>query len=364
MTPPMSTTCASPPTPRSRQRANGALLDGPSRPDESRHHRDHANGTYSPIEAEVLKGLSFRPRTLSPWLFYDAIGSAIFERITELPEYYLTRTERAIFAAHAEQMISNASGSGPLTVLELGAGTATKTGVLLRAAVARQGQVVYRPIDVSRTALDHAQFHLERDLPGVTVEPQVADYTRDLKIEPGSERRLVLYIGSSIGNFSPAEAAELLTRLRSQLEPGDALLLGTDLAPGPSKDTARLLAAYDDAEGVTAEFNLNVLQRLNSELEANFDLAAFRHLARWNESHSRIEMHLQSMRRQSVAFPSLGIELDFDQGETIHTENSYKFTQASVQSLLAESGFRPHQQWKDEYGWFAVNLAFADERTI
>ncbi len=314
----------------------------------------------SAVEAEVLDGLASRPRTLSPWLFYDAAGSALFECITQLPEYYLTRTERSIFTTHATEMISQAAGSDQLTILELGAGTATKTGLLLQAATAHQGHVVYRPIDISQTALNEAQRHLELNIPGVTVVPQAADYTRGLDLGPTAERRLVLYIGSSIGNFSPAQALSLLTSLRGQLSHGDALLLGVDMAPGSTKTEACLLAAYDDATGVTAELNLNVLRRLNRELRADFDVTAFRHRVLWNQAESRIEMHLQSTRKQLVTIPQIGLELDFNQGETIHTENSYKFTDAMIAELLYNAGFGRQRTWTDPRGWFTVQLAVAE----
>ena len=325
------------------------------------------------VEAEARAGLGSRPLTLAPWLFYDAIGSELFEAITGLPEYYLTRTERAIFTKHAAEIIAaaaapytDADGSreaSRLTLLELGAGTASKTGLLLQAAVALQGEVVYRPIDVSRTALEAAQRQLEASLPGVKVVPQVADYTRELAMAPTmaptEERRLVLYIGSSIGNFTPAQAAALLANLRAQIRPGDALLLGTDLAPGAGKDVATLLAAYDDEAGVTADFNRNVLHRLNRELGANFHPNHFRHCARWNASESRMEMHLESVGRQRVHVPALGMELELEPGETIHTENSYKFTPHSIAALLQAAGFAPQQTWSDDRGWFAVTLASA-----
>lgn len=344
---------------------------------------------YAAVAAAVLDGLSTRPRTLPPWIFYDAAGSALFERITELPEYYPTRMERAILAENASRIITQAAAGERLTILELGAGTATKTGLLLRAAVAAQGEVVYRPIDVSATALEEAHVHLQRDLPGVTVAPQVADYTRQLRIPESSpgERRLVLYIGSSIGNFSPSEAADVLRRVRSQLRPGDSLLLGTDLAPNlplashprsglslvpnssldsdpnPAKTEATLVAAYDDAAGVTAEFNLNMLRRLNREIGADFDLTAFEHLARWNAEESRIEMHLRSLRAQQVTLPALDLRLDFAAGETIHTENSRKFTPESADALLLSTGFQLASRWTDPSAWFAVQLAFAVEPT-
>jgi L-histidine Nalpha-methyltransferase len=309
----------------------------------------------TPIGSEVLAGLTARRKTLSPWLFYDEAGSELFEAITELPEYYVTRTERQILAAHAEEMIAAASGGQTLSVVELGAGTATKTGLLLKAAVKLQGSVKYSPIDVSETALEQARVRLETELPQVTVNPIVADYTEGMRFHAASGRRLVLYIGSSIGNFAPADAVDLLRGVRAQLLPGDCLLLGTDMV----KDTATLLAAYDDAAGVTARFNLNVLTRINRELDGRFPLTLFRHKARWNEQQSRIEMHLESLLPQRIAIHGLGLEVRFALGETIHTENSYKFTDSQVESLVSRAGFRVKRQWSDEKKWFTVYLAEA-----
>jgi L-histidine Nalpha-methyltransferase len=308
----------------------------------------------SPVARAALRGLTAVPRTLPPWLFYDAIGSALFERITELQEYYLTRTERAIFAAHADAIIAAAAGEETLSIAELGAGTAAKTGLLLASAVRRQGRVNYRPIDVSPTALEMAKRHLETKVPGVLVEPQLADYTREpISLDAAAARRLVLYIGSSIGNFSPEDAVHVLRTVREQLQPGDTLLLGTDMV----KDENTLLAAYDDAAGVTAEFNRNMLYRLNRELGAGFDVSRFAHRAIWNKAESRMEMHLVSNGPQRVTIGDL--ELHFAAGESIHTENSYKFTQRSIAWLLKQSGFTLGQQWMDEREWFAVNLAVA-----
>jgi L-histidine Nalpha-methyltransferase len=312
----------------------------------------------SPVAIEVLNGLTERPKTLSPWLFYDQKGSQLFEEITELPEYYVTRTERQILAEHAEEIVTAAAGGRDLSMIELGAGTATKTGLLLNAAVGLQGSVVYYPIDVSESALEEARTRLEAELPEVIVEPIVADYTEGMRQNSAahSGRKLVLYIGSSIGNFSPADALEVLRGVRAQLLPGDSLLLGTDMVKGV--DT--LLAAYDDAAGVTASFNKNILVRINRELDANFNPNLFCHRARWNEHHSRIEMHLESLLAQKIVLRALDTELRFAPGETIHTENSYKFTDERVVALLTRAGFKLRQQWSDPNHWFTVYLAAAN----
>ncbi|MDW5267281.1 MULTISPECIES: L-histidine N(alpha)-methyltransferase [Acidobacteriaceae] len=323
--------------------------------------------TNHAVATEVRAGLTACPKTLSPWLFYDEAGSRLFEAITELPEYYLTRTERDIFAAHADEILQEAASGGKqrLTLIELGAGTATKTGILLAAAVRQQGSVVYQPVDVSESALVMASENISANIPGVSVRSQVADYTtQPLPLDRLAEfRTLALYIGSSIGNFSPDDAVALLRNVRAQLLPGDKLLVGTDLGPGKHKSAATLLAAYNDAGGTTAAFNRNVLERLNRELGADFDLAGFEHKAIWNESHSRIEMHLESRRRQKVHIPanSAGdaLPLDFAAGETIHTENSYKFNPVSVERLLRSAGFAISRSWQDAQGLFAVSLATA-----
>ena len=317
------------------------------------------------VASDARAGLLASPRTLSPWLFYDEAGSRLFEQITALPEYYPTRTERAIFVRHAEEILSAAAGNAALTFVELGAGTASKTGILLRAAVERQGPVLYQPVDVSQTCLDEARDNLEATIAGLTVRPQLANYTSDpLRLaRPHGTRTLALYIGSSIGNFAPQEALQVLRNLRSDLRPGDALLLGTDLVPGPYKDVQTLVNAYDDAEGVTAAFNRNILHRLNRELGANFNVSRFAHRARWNLAESRIEMHLESLEPQRVVIPSNSagsvLYLSFAAGETIHTENSYKFSAASAASLLASAGFKVVHRWTDPEDRFAVSLAAA-----
>jgi L-histidine Nalpha-methyltransferase len=309
----------------------------------------------SPMGLEVSTGLTKRPKTLSPWLFYDEAGSQLFEEITEVPEYYVTRTEREILTDHAADMIRAAAGGRRLSIAELGAGTATKTGLLLKAAVEQQGKVTYNPIDVSETALEQARTMIEEQLPEVTVEPIVADYTDGMRLSSSADRRLVLYIGSSIGNFAPAEAVNVLRDVRAELLPGDCLLLGTDMV----KDAQTLVSAYDDAAGVTARFNLNVLTRINREFHANFHLEHFRHRARWNKEQSRIEMHLQSLLPQRVSIRDLNLDVRFSLGETIHTENSYKFTDERVESLLERAGFSLSHYWTDSKKWFTVYLAEA-----
>ena len=308
----------------------------------------------------VCEGLSRTPKQLPPWLFYDEAGSLLFEEITGLPEYYLTRIERGIFESHAADMIAAAADGCRLRLLELGAGSADKTRLLLAAAVAHQKRVSYQPVDVSATALEAARERLERELPPVEVEPLVADYTQGLLLDPcdSGERRLALFIGSSIGNFDPVDALSLLQYLRDALEPGDGLLLGVDLAPAANgKTESELTAAYDDSQGVTARFNKNVLARLNRDLGAEFDLDAFRHQIRWNQDQSRIEMHLESLNVQTVYVAALEQAFDFALGETIHTENSHKYRLGQAEELLQAAGFEPRRRWSDAKGLFAVHLA-------
>jgi L-histidine Nalpha-methyltransferase len=341
------------------------------------------------VAEAVREGLTAHPKRLPPWLFYDEAGSRLFDEITERPEYYLTRTERGILARHAGAMIARAAGldgnahagnghagnghagngragnahagngrhemkPARLRIVELGAGSADKTRLLLRAAVARQGTVVYEPVDVSSTALEAAKERIEREIDGVTVMPRVEDYSHEFGLDaaaPG-ERRLVLYIGSSIGNFEPWEAERLLERVRAGLAPGDGLLLGVDLV----KDEPTLLAAYDDVAGVTSDFNLNLLARLNRELDAEFELDAFEHRAVWNEARSRMEMHLECRSAHRVRVGELDLEVEFAEGEMIHTENSYKYLPGQAEEMLERTGFEAVGSWTDELGWFGVCL--------
>ena len=305
---------------------------------------------------EVRRGLTRRPRSLSPWMFYDAEGSRLFERITTLPEYYPTRTERGILAKHADAIMSAAHGdrSLPLRIVELGAGTAAKTVILLEAALRVSDDVSYMPVDVSAEALELAYQNITCALPQVRIQPVIRNYTaHPLELESFDGTTLALYIGSNIGNFSPEEARMILRNTGSNLQAGDGLLLGTDMA----KDERILLAAYDDSDGITAAFNLNVLDRLNRELGANFDTSCFRHRVLWNSSESRIEMHLESTQEQDVRIQYAELELQFGRCETIHTENSYKFTDRSIRSVLSDAGFDIGRVWKDSRDWYTVTLA-------
>jgi L-histidine Nalpha-methyltransferase len=321
------------------------------------------------IAADIRAGLTATPRWLPCHLLYDARGSELFEAITELPEYYLTRTELALLERHAGEIAALAGG--PRSVVELGAGTGTKTRIILDAVVAAHRPTpgagardlsdilsdmddgpVYHPIDVSRTALEEAASKLAR--PGLEIRPLVGQYAEwlpSLKDLPGP--RLLLFIGSSIGNYQPHEAMALLALARRGMSPGDTFLLGADLR----KDEARLLAAYDDSAGVTAEFSKNVLHRINREFGANFDLAAFRHVALWNSEKSRMELYLESLRDQVVAIPSLSLRLSLSAGERIHTENSYKLPLSEQQRLLTASGFTIAKSFLSDDPSYALHLA-------
>jgi L-histidine Nalpha-methyltransferase len=318
--------------------------------------RDSASNTREMLIWEVQRGLLKRPRSLAPWMFYDSCGSRLFERITQLPEYYATRTERNILSSFCDAIIAAAcpDKSEPVRLVELGAGTASKTAILLEAAVRLRSEVRYAPVDVSSDALRVARKTIASSLPEVSVEPIVANYVvNPPQLESFAGATLGLYIGSSIGNFSPEEARTILRNLRGHLAAGDALLLGTDMV----KDEPTLLAAYDDRDGVTAEFNLNVLHRLNRELGADFNPTRFRHRVLWSPVHSRIEMHLESTHDQVVQVAAVQLDFHFAKSERIHTENSYKFTNETIRTLLRDAGFDVERTWTDERQWYSVTLA-------
>ena len=300
--------------------------------------------------ADVRRGLTAAAKRLPPYLLYDARGSALFEAITRLPEYYLTRTEQAILEAHAPTLAARAGP--PASVVELGAGTATKTRVVLEAVRAARGHASFHPIDVSAHALDEAARALAA--PGISVRPLVGRYEDALPLLrtlPGP--RLVLFIGSSVGNLGPGGALRLLTRVRRSLARGDCLVVGADLRKSPDV----LLPAYDDAQGVTAAFEKNVLLRLNRELGADFALDAFAYRATWDARASCVRMGLESLRAQAVRLPALGLTVRLARGERIETERSYKWSTEAQLRLLARAGLQPERVFTDARGWFAVHLA-------
>jgi L-histidine N-alpha-methyltransferase len=303
---------------------------------------------------EVVSGLTSARKTLPCKLFYDDRGSALFEEITQLPEYYLTRTELEILQDKSHE-IAHAIGS-PVSIIELGAGTATKTGTLLGAFARRQMRLKYYPVDISPAALDDAKKRIKLDCPSAVVKPVVADFAHGfafLKNIPNC--KLVLYLGSSIGNFDWNDAVSMLKSVREQLAAGDTLLLGTDMV----KPAKFLVPAYDDAQGITAEFDKNILMRLNREFGGDFDLSSFRHIAEWNPSASRMEIYLESTRSQVVFLKTLDLAVGFRKGERIHTENSYKYTLQMVEQMLCVSGFKLARSWFDRREWFGLHLARA-----
>lgn len=314
----------------------------------------------SRIARDVALGLGRRRKTLPPYLFYDEAGSALYERITELPEYYLTRAEREIFETHADAIVTAArrGTSNLLHVVELGAGTATKSQIILAAVVRAQGHCLYLPVDVSQAPLEEAARRLRRQEPRVSVRPLVVPHEQSFdEVRRIGPRRLVMFIGSSIGNYDDHEAVALLHGVARSLAPGGALLLGTDWR----KDPAEMIPAYDDAQGVTAAFNRNVLAHINRTLNARFQLERFRHVALWNDTASRIEMHLESTEDQLVPIHALGIEIRLSRGERIHTESSVKYDMPRIDRLLGAAGFRREQTYFDRGHRFAVHLARVPE---
>lgn len=285
-------------------------------------------------------------------LLYDELGSALFEAISALPEYGLTRADERILRRHAPAIVRPLES--PLLVVELGSGSGRKTRWILDALASRQ-TTSYYPIDISETALAKCALTLGR-LPAVRFEPIHADYLAGLAevaaLRRSAHHLLVLFLGSTIGNFEPDSARSFLREVRATLKPGDALLLGTDLV----KPAAQLVRAYDDALGVTAAFDKNLLLRLNRDLGANFDLARFRHEARWREAERRVEMHLVAMRAHDVAVPGLNLQLSFREGESIWTESSYKFTGDDVAGLAKGAGFQVAAEWRDEEWPFTETL--------
>lgn len=316
----------------------------------SLHARESRRAARDRVLTEVVAGLLGRPKRLPSYLLYDERGSELFEAITLLPEYYLTRMEVAILR-HCAEGIASLVGTTSC-VVELGAGTATKTRLLLDALLRRQAYVRFVPIDVSAAALARARRSIAE--PRISVESWLGRYEELLACVSRLPRpRLALFLGSSIGNYEPQYARILLSALRAALASDDALVIGMDVR----KDPAVLLPAYDDAAGVTASFDKNVLAHLNRLVGTDFEPELFRHVALWNDEQSRVEMYLESTRGHAVTVPPLRVELRLDARERIHTENSYKLPLDAQLALLDVAGFTPEAQWVDERGWYAVHLA-------
>lgn len=301
--------------------------------------------TNRKLAAEALDGLSRRPKGLSPKWFYDARGSELFEQITIQPEYYPTRTERAILEARLPDIMAHVSVGARL--IELGSGASVKTRLLLDGLPQLSG---YVPIDIAEDFLVATATRLAADYPKLQITPVVADFMEQISLPDLSARPLVgFFPGSTIGNLEPDAATSLLARLRAWPN-HTTLILGVDLVKAPEL----LEAAYDDAQGVTAQFNLNLLTRLNREIDADFDLDGFRHRAVWNARQSRVEMHLESLREQEVHIT--GRRLSFEAGETIHTENSYKYSKDSLSRMASEAGWRMVELLTDSDAMFAVTI--------
>jgi L-histidine N-alpha-methyltransferase len=302
------------------------------------------------LRADVLAGLTATRKWLPPKYFYDAHGSELFDQITRLPEYYPTRTETAILTAHADEI---AKLSAARMLVELGSGTSEKTRLLLSAFAAAGGLDCFVPFDVDPAVLEQAATAIGSEYPGLRVEPVVGDFEQHLGELPAGDARMIAFLGSTIGNLAPRARASFLATVAATMGPADTFLLGTDLV----KDVDRLLRAYDDSAGVTAQFNRNVLTVVNRELHADFDVEAFEHVALWNEREEWIEMRLRAARAQTVTVADLGITVEFAAGETLHTEISAKFRPDGIAAELRAAGLETVEFWTDPAGDFGLTLA-------
>ena len=315
-------------------------------------YRDPHPARVASFAEDVRAGLGTRPMRLSPKYFYDDLGSALFEAITRLPEYYLTRVERDLLATYGREIIG--ALDRPLELVELGSGSAQKTRILIDAILEQQQTLTYHAIDISADAVTDSSLALAAAYDRLRVYAYASDYFPLLR-----EKRLVthgrvlaLFLGSNIGNFEPKDARELLRILAAARHPGDGLLIGYDL----KKDPSILELAYDDPTGVTAAFNKNLLARMNRELGADFDLRAFRFRARWNELHGAVESYLVSDKRQRVRIPASDLVVDFLDGDAIHTESSYKFTRDEIVALAEHCGYHEKATYSDAAGRYALTL--------
>jgi L-histidine N-alpha-methyltransferase len=307
-------------------------------------------GPLAGLAVDARMGLSAPFKELPPKYFYDERGSILFEEITRLPEYYPTRAERAILDRHGEEVVAAAE---PSTLMELGSGSALKTRRLLDAMRDAGSLEAYVPVDISEEITRHTAGQLVEEYPGLRVHGVICDYETHLERVPREPGGLIAFLGGTIGNFQPQIRRSFLARIASLMYPEDRFLLGTDLV----KDRDRLEAAYNDSAGVTAEFNKNVLQVLNRELGADFDPAAFVHLAFWDELNSWIDIRLRSLARQTVTIPTLGMEVEFADGEEMRTEISAKFTRDQLEAVYREVGLEIVDWWTDPEDLFALSLA-------
>jgi L-histidine N-alpha-methyltransferase len=309
-----------------------------------------ADWAPSALRSDVRNGLTQTPKSLPPKWFYDSVGSDLFDQITRLPEYYPTRTEAQILRAVAAEIVT---ASGADTLVELGSGTSEKTRTVLDAFHTAGRLDRFVAFDVDAGVLSTALAELSDEYSGVEITGVCGDFEQHLGEIPVLGRRLIVFLGSTIGNLTEQPRAEFLSTLAGTMQPGDMLLLGTDLV----KDTARLVAAYDDAAGVTARFNRNVLAVVNRALAADFDLAGFDHVARWNPDHERIEMWLRSVVAQQVRIDDLDLTVEFGAGEEMLTEVSCKFRADGIAAELSAAGLQRTQWWTDPVGDFGVSLA-------
>ena len=309
-----------------------------------------ADSAYHALRRDVFDGLQRTPKSLPPKWFYDSVGSDLFDQITRLPEYYPTRAEAEILRARSGEV---AAASEADTLVELGAGTSEKTRQLLNALRDRGSLRGFVPFDVDAGMLSATATAIQREYPAVEIKAVCGDFEEHLTEIPDGGRRLFVFLGSTIGNLTPGPRAEFLATLAAVMRPGDSLLLGTDLV----KDTGRLVRAYDDAAGVTARFNRNVLAVINRELDADFDVEAYQHVARWNVGEERIEMWLRADRHQRVRVGALELTVDFAAGEELLTEVSCKFHPGGVNAELAGAGLRRIRWWTDNAGDFGLSLA-------
>jgi L-histidine Nalpha-methyltransferase len=309
-----------------------------------------ADSAYEALCRDVRDGLQSSPKSLPPKWFYDSVGSDLFDQITRLPEYYPTRAEAEILRAHAAEV---ASVTGADTLIELGSGTSEKTRILLDALQQSGALRRFVPFDVDASILSAAATAIQREYPDIEIAAVCGDFEEHLPEIPGGGRRLFVFLGSTIGNLNRGPRAEFLAALAAALRPGDSLLLGTDLV----KDVSRLVRAYDDATGVTAQFNRNVLAVINRELDADFDVDAFRHVASWNSEEERMEMWLRAERAQRVRIGALDLTVEFAAGEQLLTEVSCKFRAEAVAAELAQAGLRRIRWWTDDAGDFGLSLS-------
>jgi L-histidine N-alpha-methyltransferase len=299
---------------------------------------------------DVRRGLTQSPKVLPPRWFYDARGSDLFEQITELPEYYQTRTEFGILQRHADEIVARTRAA---SIVELGAGSCTKSRVLIKAAKGKGTLSTFVPFDISETTIRRSASELVEEYTDLAIYCVAGVFDEHLDQIPRFGSQLIVFLGSTIGNFSAEETRAFLADVRRLMQPGDSFLLGVDLV----KDEATLTAAYDDAAGVTAEFNLNVLARINRELAANFDLEAFAHVALWNPEMSRVEMHLRSLEDQVVDIPGAEVTITFASGELLRTEICTKYTRAGTVRMLADAGMEMVAWYSDAEERFGLALA-------